>query len=250
MPTTQIGTAGLIQLPSARVYDPASGDRNVARWKGDHADVLASYNTYVGSGVRASVEPGDGGKAVLVVEDMGAIGGDPDDAVEIIWTLAPMRDEASLWDHPSVVALTSAMTNDGLRTFRGDMEKLLNPTYEGEVIDISLLASPLDTFARMLMAGQNTYTRAGAVLRKTRIVSRDTNLSRDLQNVERVYTTAQLVSWEDVPDAIISTLEVGGWLKTFGGVEQLSDGRFQLTVEWDYAPTGVWPTPFPYAVAS
>lgn len=236
---TEIGTGGLIKIASAYYWDPATGQRVVERWKGNKDDVKTTFDTYINSGVRASMEPIEGTPKAILSVDQGGDGVDVDANVQSVWTLIPSVEEQSLFVHPNYKATFEAMSDAGLVQFKKDLrdfsEEGITPSgWPGG------LGSPLEDFVRLWCEEIRTFTTTRWVLRHTRVVAPTTSLTADYTNYLRTYTTTALATAESPPSTILSTLPTGSWLKQACAVEQLSDGRFSIVREWWYRETGGW----------
>lgn len=236
---TEIGTSGLIKIASAYYWDPATGQRTVERWKGNKDDVLTEYNTLVGSGVRASVEPIEGTPKAILSVDQGGDGSNVDANVQNVWTLIPNVEEVSLFLHPTYKPTFVAMGSSALVLFKKDLTDY-SENGEGPAGWPDGLGTPLKDFVRAWCEENKTYQVTRYVLRHTRVVSPDTLLTADYTNYLRTYTTTALTSAETIPTAILATLPTGSWLKQACAVEQLSDGRFSIVREWWFRETGGW----------
>lgn len=247
---SQIGTAGLIKQPTARVYSPATGWAYVESWIGDQDDADAQADALAGTGVTVSVEPLDGGRARLTVTDSGDSTGNVDNQIQTVWTLIPQVEHVEPWEVPAVVAEIDSLSAANKWKLSEDIAAIrrgeVPPNYDaGTWSGYGDIALALQAFA-----GQKTYITTRATLRKSRTVSARSSQTADWVGVMKIWTTAQIIAAEAPPSTIIGTLETGDWLKVAAGVEQLSDGRFVITTEWWYRESGCWDTDLMYAVHS
>lgn len=90
------------------------------------------------------------------------------------------------------------------------------------------------------------------VLRHTKMTRNDYTVKQSKTNVGKIYTTAQMYSIEGVPATLLVDLPTDsnpsrgdsisvayGWLKKFPTIEQVADGEWNITQEYDY---DLWPT--------
>lgn len=230
---TRVGSAGLKQISSAKVYDPVSGESYVIRKKGTQAECDAEYASLKGTGPRLQIEPIEGtGQAILSIIEQGDGEGSPDDVVVTKWNLVPGVEEVSGWTHPKVTQWTNQMTPDGLATFRSDVAGLIAGT-PFPVSNFSGLPEDLQAFVLALARGHENYITFPYTLRKTKTVSYASAITAEHDGVGFGFTTSQLYGLAEPPPAgLLGALPTYYWLKTSPGVEDMSDGRFQITVEW------------------
>lgn len=81
-----------------------------------------------------------------------------------------------------------------------------------------------------------------AVLRRTNTYAQNTAQTADWVDVEKVFTTAQVVALTDPPSSIIGSLPTGYWLKTPASVDDGSDGRYTVSTLWIYGSAEDYPS--------
>jgi len=239
----EIGTTGLQLISSARVYDPASGDRTLRRYKGNHDDVLAQYQSLLGSAYRVSIEPIEGTpKSILTIDEIGAPGGNVDENVQTVWTLQSTVEDAPLAEHPKFKAVLSLMPDEGLAQFNADLDEWLSGTVPSAWSGGLGGLGDLEDYVRLRGEGVDTWQRARYTLRKVKTVAANSAIVVSHANVLRYYTGAQIggIDGDAPPTALIGTLPAGHWLKMPPQIDQLSNGRYTLSQEWWYGEIGEW----------
>lgn len=236
------GTSGLIQQPNARSFTAGQGDRIVQRWMGNFADAETAYLGYAASGLSTTLEPLEGGKAMVSL-----ILGDLDDEPPVTWSLDTKLEAVAALEAPLVKAriqYRDAITDRALYyQFCRDLNRASlgffpKYTYPGEDEPLA------NALAEVALRKESSYYRVEAVLRKTRIVAANTAHVADWRNVMKYITTANLIACESITATIVGTLPPGDWLKTPAGVLPRGDGLYTITTEWMYHESGHWSSYF------
>lgn len=169
-------------------------------------------------------------------------GSNEDDLVVDLWTLDGEDEQRPIRDHPNSRTLNTASAgiilkiDEQIEQFQKD--SISNPSAEFVLDPVSIagLTSGQQALAQSyvdaILRGADQYSASRWVLRNTKTVSPMTSVRPVMNNVNRIYTTAQLISDYSIPNTILFTLPAGFWLKRTPEVEQLSNGKFQIRQEF------------------
>lgn len=236
------GTAGLIQQPDAFTFSSGQGQRIVQRWIGNFADAQTAYLGYVAIGVSASLEPMEGGKAMVSV-----VLGDQSDEPLVVWTLDTHLESVSALEAPPVKERINVRDVIAGRATFFEFSQDLNRVALGQPAMHTYTGAdkPLeDGLAEVALRKESSFFRVGATLRKARVVAANTAHVADWRNVMKYISTANLIACESITATIVGTLSAGDWLKTPAGVLPRGDGLYTVTTEWIYQLPGGWSSYF------
>lgn len=197
-----------------------------------------------------------------------------DAAISDVWSLNPNVVEKEFWDLPVVKENLAILANIHDRVVlrqlfesfvRGDRYVSDDLMREGaitqaisqlgnfsdsdqvpltnDLIELFLSKTGADTPAiqvfeqllRDLILGAKSYRVPNVyVLGRRRKFSSNTTFKASKKNVGRIFTTAELIAAEPVPDEIRFDLEDGYWLKETPSVNQVENGKWEIFQEWTY----------------
>jgi len=231
----QLGQPGLIEQPTRRKLSTTGAWSTTRTWKGLEKDVLAFMSTLPG-GVEASqsaAEPPYHAVEVNIPDPQD--GSDPETASgnTLLWTWAGNDLEKDIFDSAAFADLSSA-DQESLRQYRDG--------------DIGLGEAPSTgdggAFANLITAGSLSFTISQFVLRREWTLSALYVTPYNLDNANRQFTPAKLISTYAVPEPYKTNVtDAGGaWLERTLTDEQLSDGHRKVVQEWWHAAE--WSTLF------
>ncbi len=224
---TPIDTVG----PSLN-YDPVRGESLIQPFEGTLEACLAKAIDLrnIRPDLAFVLEPADGPAWRIVVRSPDFTDGDAQATVQ--WELLGNEIHKDLYEHPRSLQIGEA----NLRTIRNaiaDPQPDTAPTLAGDAL----------TLYTLLLKGTNAFLTSQYVLRRTQIVSSRYQVRVAFNQIDYVWTTAQIVNVEAPPAALLfSIIEIPipasqagyqwGWLKKSPTVQQASGNRFQITQEW------------------
>lgn len=244
--TTFYGQAVIVELPDVRTYDPRTGWRVTKRWRGIPAAIRQKMQEAVSAGLQCSLEPNDEGGYDTLSASYGVdLYDSTNAALADQWTLQGNDLEKSIWEHVAFKAELAKITDlKHLAQFKKDIADLVNGEFdeEDEVTPASLIpagysisSTVIESFVRSLLAGVDSYLVSQYVLRHTVTVASGSSIRASYTGVGYVYSTAQIVAIENIPNNLIFSLPEGVWLKRTPTVDQVTYDRWQITQEWWHA---------------
>lgn len=234
MAAIKIGSGSAIQQPTTYSFTPAGGQIATYRYiYPTQSDAETEYNEQVNNWKDVSVNPMPGGRAELVI--VVPTGVQQTWEVDIQW-------------------------NDRLpgqsNKFRSFFDGLASDALRGEFIGIAEAIRNIDEAGTMPAAfsGKSSDWKAWtwdvvydvpvqeptAVLRRTITwPAGDDTTTVNWTDVNKVWTTAQIVALTSPPESIIGTLPTAYWLMLSDSAEYGADGRFTASTLWI---SGTYPT--------
>lgn len=225
-----IAIGSIVELRSVRTEkDPTRGLFVIRVWEGTR-DAINGIVSTLSSDQTYTIDDSDSPLYRLTVRT-------PDDdtltsSSEVVntWELLGNDIQKDLYEHPKSLAVTES----DLRKIR---DAIANP---GDTPPT--LTGDADTLYKLLLKGTNAYVVSQYVLRKTQTVSSRFQTLVAFANIEKIHTTAQVISAEAVPSTLIFSIsqipipasQTGyqwGWLKKTPTVSQLGT-KFQITQEY------------------
>jgi hypothetical protein len=242
MPKPRItGTLQPVRQPVKVSYDPQRGLQIIIPWESAGNNLQGLATTYQANRVAYELEATDR-KSTLVATASGGQLGIPDLTTDT-WQILGNEIQKSLLEHPDVVAGIDTATRDEIEnaTLNGTKEADLNPA-------LSAFASKV--FDR-LRRGNTHYALGQYVLRHTTNVSNVYAQNVADFNIERIYTTSQLIaevtnanSWIfPMPGRMVNKLQgisapttktgyLWGWRKLPSTETTTAGNRIEITTEY------------------
>lgn len=184
MPTPRInGTLEPVKQPTEYVFDPTRGYQRIDRWEsaGNNLWGIAAQMAALGIGYQFTPSAA---KSVLIAQASGAEAGQPE-ATTDTWQIVGNEIQKDLFEHPRAAALDGP-TIEKIRT---NLENHKSPT---------TITPPFTGDAALVydleFRGTTHYAVGQYVLRHTTNVSNSYAVNVSDVNVERIYTTAQLIT--------------------------------------------------------
>lgn len=245
------GFTGLSELEPAEEFDPTQGWVRQRRVRGLHGDVKRLIQGLNSAGLRASITPIDGtpmSEARWWVQGLDD-GSDEDDSAVVIWSLRRNVDEPSINEHwksklveaafPGALAWLESKANEYKAQALAAAQASQLPPAPPSAISGRLLtgaSATIDSYARSLVdlwiRGESTFVRFQYVLRKIITVPANSTQKPNNADVGMVYTTAGLQAAYPLPAEVLFTLPTAEWLKVSPEVDQVTNGKFQISDEW------------------
>ena len=240
-------------LTSMRVErDPLKGFSTVYTYEGDQASIYG-YARRVKANQRYSIDDPDKPVFRLTVQSPEAPAADTHNDYVLKWELLGNEAQKSMFEHPKAIALGDVMLNA--------IKIALSDVKQAAVEDAAALfakiivhlragaalqgKNPDDTekLFRMLVADQDTFVTSQYVLRRTQTVASLQEVNISFSNVEKVFTTTQVLATEVVPAVVMFSISdipapvehagyLFGWLKKTPTVNQVAAGRFEISQEY------------------
>lgn len=254
------GTAGLVEQPSARAWDPRSGPAIIRRWRGTPEAVEAGRVQAQGLGLRYRVQPAGQGNYWDLEITYGAEETQPAETpLADTWELVGNDLEKNLWEAPSIQAeLDKNKGTERLHEIAklrrlcdavvaGD-EESPDPAHAGQTVKATvdevkaacvfldnIDSAPFLAYIQSRARGVESASVSQWVLRRTTVIASNSTIKPALENVGKVFSTDSLKSKEAIPDTIRFDLEVGYWLKRTPTITQTTADKWTITQEWWHA---------------
>ncbi len=240
------------QLETESTFDPRTGESNTYGWKGTPAEVEIKRALYVALGYRVSVTPSDsGGYSILRVYAGGSETQDAGEALSNTWELDSNDSEKSLWLLPKVKAELDKLTVTNRVRFKSDVDALLRGeqkvTVAGVEVDLTsdsvilwagqagmdetIIEGLITSFA----SGVDFFPFSQTVLRREIVLASNSSVKASRLNVNKIFTTSELVSAESIPLDVKFELDDGFWLKRSPKCQRTSYGRWRISQEYYFA---------------
>jgi hypothetical protein len=233
MSATILGTQAATLQPIRFGWSAERGHQTTKEWQGGESQVRALIPQIVFDGGSWEVDrmPGDMWKITATYSKPQDDGAGPGDAggqeIAVTWELLPKDAQKQLLgSFHSLVAGLSAADIDQIKAEVDNTTKT--------VANTTLTGNALKVF-KLMRAGVDTVEIEQPVLNLTWIVPNNVNLSYSYANIGRIYTTSSLISTENIP-GYISTSMVA-WTSSFSN-PSYGTNRVSLVFGWKKrAPT-------------
>ena len=230
------GASGFLEQSQQRRWDVANGAVIDRTWEGPTSGLATFISGTLPAGYNSINIEDDTEMCTVVAQykdsSTDGIGeASADGLVQRWWELDGNDLEKSIWEHPTVTAVTSSYDTTQLAAMRAHLETILDGTATSSWADADVSAA-MDRIAR----GVEAFSVSQYVLRKTEVVRAGTSLSASHSNTNKIFSYSALSSAEPslagydlVAAAGLSALV---WLKRTPDVRPTSNGLYEITTEY------------------
>ena len=238
------GHNGYAELKPVSAWDPRRGWSITRRFKGLQSSIDALALTLIASGVRFTREVmPDGGYHILSATYGAEESQSPTEPLSDLWDLDGNDIEQSLWLRPSIKAHLeffldeSGFPTDSYVAITRDIQELVSGTKLPSDIawwgDKDPHTPELKKFARELLRGVDSYHVSEWVLRRRRVIARNSTIQPSNAYVNMLFmTTSKLRAVEGVPSNLPFTLPDGVWLKKSPKRTQIASDKWEISQEY------------------
>lgn len=229
-----------IDLTNQRLeFDPAKGELLTEHFTGTLEACLtkAMELRQTRPDIAFAIESADGPLWQIVVRSPDFSDVNPNDTTTI-WELLGNEIHKDVYQHPRSLQITDHDLKV-IRNFINDPQANSSPAFTG--------GGTLTTYAlalySLLLKGTTAFVTSQYVLRRTRIVSNKYQVALAFNQVDHIWSSAQITSTESVAIPVMISMDQipipasqsgyqWGWLKKSPTVQQTGGNRFQITQEW------------------
>ena len=247
------GYIGLIEEPTTTTFTPRVGWKSSRRWTGPKQGIYqlaANLVAESGATMNITIEPKDANLATLTASFDRLEGDEPPEANDdgsmaeesTSWTLSGANQELSIWTHPQVKNLATNCPNE-YAWLRKNLKIVQDKGTWNEVLaaytDNSTCSIAVKTIMALMRDGVDSYQYSSYVLRRNATFRTDSAGQVYLQNVNRIFTKAQLQSFEGLPSELAFGVPDIQWLK---GTPTVSYSNSKFTVDSEWVGADEWST--------
>jgi len=234
-----LGSSNAIEQPQTVGYSPSRGWYTVRTWKGKKNAIDTLSNSLVSAGYEFQIDHGPGGISTVRAQTPQNLSS-AEEAVNL-WEIQPIAFTKDILE--ADIAAIESISEDDKIAIRHAIQSPPDPPTSPALTD----PNAIDTYLLML-SGVREIKKFSITLRHTQTVSNQWAVPISLTNVNRLHSTATLISDEAPPGWIASTMPtfvsnraglVYGWYKSLPTITIVSYQRTQLVQEWEF---GLWAT--------
>ncbi len=248
MPKPRInGTLNPVRQPTEYTYDPQNGMQVVFKWEAAGGDLWPLANAYAAARMGFTHIP-NAAKSTLIATASGPQAGEGDFNTDT-WEILANEIQKDMLEHPRSLAIEES--------FPGTLILVKHETESGKALATTppwssgAVALGATRLYNLLVRGQTHFSLGQYVLRHTTNVSNAYNSNIADFNVERIYTTAQLLTeagnsnlWtfplpgrlaykvQNLPVPTARTDYLVGWRKLPSSENTAANNRVNITTEY------------------